>query len=578
MLALSQFRLISNVIQTDKAILKWVQVIRMKARLVYLLVFCLLLVNCRQSTTAQGSELTLNLGAEPATIDPLLATDPPTIQIDQLLFANLVQLSESDGSPLPGLAREWLVSSDGLVWEFHLRDDVYWVKYNADDGTVERVRPINAQDVVYSVQRLFDPRTGSGFASRFAPLLRNADRFVAADPRTAEEDLQRFANELGVHATDEHTVQFQLIQPTSAFPTIVGAWLGRVVPRENIEDKKVNWTDIGEMWTSGPYMLIDREPFRFLLLEKNPLYYEADQVSIDRLRFRLLPDVASALDAYLRGELDTTDPYDSIEGANFERVSADPALAHDVKLLPGLCTTYIAFNTSKEPFNNVQMRQAFALALNRNDVVAQVFKVGEAARWFTPLHVNAAPDSNADIGIDFNAPLAKTTLDNARAAGARLPALVFGTNTNQQFIDAAVAAIQNWRASLAASITVEDTDFATYLEQLRADPPPLFRMGYCGSYPDAHNFAYDAWHSGATYNLTKWSSPQYDQLVTQAARETNVLKRRLLYARAEKILVEEQAVIIPLLWSQRVSLTRSKVDRTYAVMEGYERIETWKLK
>lgn len=543
-----------------------------------LVLACFLLVNCRQTTTSTGSEIALNLGAEPQTIDPLLATDPPTIQLDQLLFANLIQLNESDGAPLPGLAREWLVSPDGLIWEFRLRDDASWVKYNAETGEVEKQRGINAQDVVYSVQRLFDPRTRSGYAARFAPLLKNADRFVTADPRTSEEEMQRLANELGVRAIDDFTVQFELNAPTSAFPTIVGAWLGRVVPRENIQEFGVTWTDIGNMWTSGPYVLTDREAFRFLLLEKNPHYFDADNVEIENLRFRLLPDVASALDAYLRGELDTTDPYDSIEGENFDRVAADPALKRDLKLLPGLCTTYIGFNTSKAPFDNLQMRQAFALALNRNDVVSQVFKFGEPARWFTPPYVNAAPDADADIGIDFNAPLGKTTLDQARIAGARLPALVFGTNTNQQFLDAAVASIQNWRASLAAVITVEDTDFGTYMEQLAQDPPPLFRMGYCGLYPDAHNFAYDAWHSGSPYNFTKWSSPQYDALVTQAARETDVLRRRTLYSRAEKILVEEQAVIIPLLWSQRASLTRPRVERTHAVMEGYERIENWKIK
>lgn len=545
--------------------------------LLCLLCLTIFLVNCRQNATTTGTEeLALNLGAEPATIDPSLATDPPTIQIDQLLFTNLISLNETDGSPQPALAREWLVSADGLVWEFRLREDAYWVKYNLD-GTVEKLRAMNAQDVVYSVQRLFDPRTQSGFATRFAPLLQNADRFVRADPRTSEDDLQRFADDLGVHATGEFTVQFQLIQPTSAFPTIVGAWLGRIVPRENIQALGVNWTDIGDMWTSGPYMLIDREPFRFLLLEKNPNYFDVDNVDIERLRFRLLPDVASELDAYLRGELDTTDPYDSIEGDNFKRVKGDPALSRDLKLLPGLCTTYIGFNTSKPPFDNVQVRQSFALALNRTDVVSQVFPIGEPARWFTPTHVNAAPDADADVGIDFDAPLAKTTLDAARVAGVRLPALVFGTNTNTQFLAAAVAAIQNWRATLAASITVEDTDFTTYMELVRTDPPPLFRMGYCGSYPDAHNFAYDVFHSGSPYNFTKWSSPEYDALVTQAARETDVLKRRLMYSRAEKILVKEQAVIIPLLWSQRASLTRPRVERTYAVMEGYEHIENWKI-
>ena len=540
---------------------------------------CIFLVTCRQNTTTQGTEIALNLGAEPATIDPLLATDPPTIQLDQLLFANLVQLNEKDGAPEPGLAREWLVSPDGMIWEFRLREDASWVRYDADNGEIEKIRPINADDVVYSVQRLFDPRTASGYAARFAPLIRNADRLVRADPRTSPDDLQRFADELGVRKTGEYSVQFELNAPTSAFPTIVGAWLGRVVPRENIQENGVNWTDIGTMWTSGPYVLVDREPFRFLLLRKNPVYYNADNVEIERLRFRLLPDVASALDAYLRGELDTTDPYDSIEGANYDRVKADPALRRDLKLLPGLCTQYIAFNTSKPPFDAVEMRQAFAQALNRDDVVAQTFELGEPARWFTPPQVNAAPDPNADVGIDFNAPLAKTTLDQARLSGLRLPAaLTFGTNTNPVFIDAAVAAIQNWRATLAASITVEDLPWESYLEQLSQDPPPLFRMGYCGSYPDAHNFAYDAWHSGSPYNYTKWTSAAYDRLVEQAARETDVLKRRVLYARAEKILVEQDAVIIPLVWTQRASLTRPRIERSYATMEGYDRIETWRLK
>jgi len=540
---------------------------------------CIFLVTCRQNTAAQDTEIALNLGAEPATIDPLLATDPPTIQLDQALFMNLTLLDESDGAPQPGLAREWLVSPDGLIWEFRLREDVPWVRYDAENDEVEKIRNVNADDVVYSVQRLFDPRTASGYAARFAPLIRNADRLVRADPRTSPDDLQRFADELGVRKTGEYSVQFELNAPTSAFPTIVGAWLGRVVPRENIEENGVNWTDIGTMWTNGPYMLVDREPFRFLLLRKNPLYYDADNVQIERLRFRLLPDVASALDAYLRGELDTTDPYDSIEGANLDRVQADLALKRDLKLLPGLCTQYIGFNTSKPPFDAVELRQAFAQALNRDDVVTQTFDLGEPARWFTPPQVNAAPDPNADIGVDFNAPLAKSTLDQARAAGLRLPAaLTFGTNTNPVFIDAAVAAIQNWRATLAASITVEDAPWESYLEQLNQDPPPLFRMGYCATYPDAHNFLYDAWHSGSPYNFTKWSSPEFDALVAEAARETDALKRRQLYARAEKILVEQDAAIIPLVWSQRASLTRSRVQRTYATMEGYDRLERWSVK
>lgn len=542
-----------------------------------LVLLCLALVNCRQTPAPLGPELTLNLGAEPPTLDPLLATDPPTIQVDQLLFANLVLLNPDNGAPQPGLAREWLVSPDGLIWEFRLREDAFWVRFNRAANQVERVRRINAQDVVYSVHRLFDPRTGSSFGVNFAPLIRNAQPLVTADPRTAPEDLDRLSGALGISAKGDFSVQFQLTRPLAAFPTLVGAWLGRVVPREPIEEKQVDWTDVANLWSSGPYVLQDREPNIQLVLRRNPLYYEADSVQLESLRFRLIPDPASALDEYLSGALDTTDPYDTIEGENYQRVQADPALSRDLKLLPGLCTQYIGFNTSKPPFDKVQVRLAFAEALNRDALVSDVFPLGEPARWFTPPPVNAAPDPRADIGIDLNAPLAKTTLDQA-LAGAPLPPLTFGVNTNDVFIASAVAAIQNWRASLAAQITVEDTPWETFLDQVRVDPPPLFRMGYCGSYPDAANFAYDVFHSGSPFNFTRWSSKQYDQLLDQAARETDVLRRRQLYARAEKLLVEDQAVIIPLLWTQRASLTRARVQRSYAIAEGYDRIEQWRIK
>ena len=215
----------------------------------------------------------------------------------------------------------------------------------------------------------------------------------------SEDDLQRFAEELGVKATDEYTVQFQLIQPTSAFPTIVGAWLGRVVPRENIEARGVNWTDLGEMWTSGPYVLIDREPFRFLLFEKNPLYFDADNVILNACAFAYCPMLLRRWMPTCVANWIPPTPMTVSKAPILNVLTADPALAHDLKLLPGLCTTYIGFNTSKPPFDNVQVRQAFALALNRTDVVTQVFKLGESARWFTPPQVNAAPDADADIGL-----------------------------------------------------------------------------------------------------------------------------------------------------------------------------------
>ena len=554
--------------------------VRLRLQAIFLALFALLLVNCRAATGGQGPEISLNIGLDPPTIDTALATDPPTIQLDNMLFLNLTMLNEEDGAAEPGLASEWLVSSDGLIWEFRLREDVNWVQYDTITGRTNKKRGVTANDVVYSVRRLFDPRTQSTFAHIFAPLIRNAVPFNNADPRTAPGDLDRLGNAVGVSAKDDHTVQFFLTRPVSAFPILAATWLGRVQPREPIDEAAINWTDPGTIWTSGPYMLESWDHNQSIVLRRNPLYFDASQVQAERLNFKMIPDVGSALDAYLSGDLDTTDPYDSIEGDQLARVNEDQNLLNERHVLPGLCTQYIGFDVTQPPFDDVQVRRAFATAINRDDIANNVFKTGQIARWFTPPEVNAAPDISSTIGIEFNAPEAKSILDQSGwgSAKKRLPLLTFAVNTNDAFEQVAVTASQNWKAALSASVQVDTTDdWTAYLDKLHTKPAPIFRMGYCASYPDASNFAYDVFHSGSEYNFTRWSSPDYDRLVEQAARETDVIRRRELYLAAEKMLVQDQTVIIPLLWTTRVSLTSPHIQRSYAIMEGYDHIETWRV-
>jgi oligopeptide transport system substrate-binding protein len=554
--------------------------VRPHLKALFLALLVLALVNCRSAANGQGPEISLDIGFDPPTIDPALATDPPTIQLDNMLFLSLTTLSEEDGSPQPALANEWLVSSDGLIWEFRLRDDVNWVQYNTITGRADKKRAVTATDVVYSVRRLFDPRTQSTFAHIFAPLIVNAVPFNNADPRTAPQDLDRLATALGVTAKDPQTVQFYLTRPMSAFPALAATWLGRVQPHEPIDEAAIDWTQPDTIWTSGPYMLESWDHNQSIVVRRNPLYFAADQVQAERLRFKMIPDVGSALDAYVRGDLDTTDPYDTIEGDQLVRVNEDENLVKDRHVLPGLCTQYIGFNVSQPPFDDIQVRRAFATAINRDDIANNVFKIGQVARWFTPPEVNAAPDISSTIGIQFNAPQAKDLLDQTGWGGAkkRMPLLTFAVNTNDAFEQLAVSAAQNWKAALSASVQVETTDdWSTYLDKLRTNPAPIFRMGYCASYPDAANFAYDVFHSGSEYNFTRWSNSDYDRLVEQAARETDVIKRRGLYLAAEKMLVQDFVVIIPLLWTSRVSLTSAHIERTYAIMEGYDHIENWRV-
>jgi oligopeptide transport system substrate-binding protein len=553
--------------------------VRLRPQVLFIALLALVFVSCSSTTVGQAPEISLNIGLDPPTIDPALSTDPPTIQLDNMLFLSLTTPSEDDGSPQPALAREWLVSSDGLIWEFRLRDDVYWVQYNTITGRSQKKRAVTANDVVYSLRRLFDPRTQSTFAHIFAPLISGAAPFNNADPRTAPQDLDRLASAIGVTAKDAQTVQFHLTRPMSAFPTLAATWLGRVEPHEPIDESGIDWTSPGTIWTSGPYMLESWDHNQSIVVRRNPYYFAADQVQAERLHFKMVPDAGSALDAYLNGDLDTTDPYDTIEGDQLTRVDEDQSLLKDRHVLPGLCTQYIGFDVRQAPFDDVRVRRAFATALNRDDIATKIFKTGQVARWFTPPGMNASPDISSTIGIQFNAPQAKDLLDQSGwgSARKRLPLLTFAVNTNDAFDQLAVSASQDWKAALSASVQVDSTDdWATYLDKLRTKPAPIFRMGYCASYPDAANFAYDVFHSGSEYNFTHWSSADYDRLVEQAARETDVIKRRELYLAAEKILVQDQVVIIPLLWTTRISLSNPHLQRTFAIMEGYDHIENWR--
>jgi ABC-type oligopeptide transport system substrate-binding subunit len=248
-------------------------------------------------------ELQLNLGNEPATLDPALATDPPAQQVLRMLFLSLVDTDPATGAPQHALATSWAVSPDGLVWEFKLRADALWVRYNPANDRIESQRAVTADDVVYSVRRVFDPRVGSGFAATFAPLLRGAAQLRAADPKkTSDATFEQLFAALGVQAMDATTVRFTLTQPASYFPSIVSAWLVRTQPREAIEEHGVVWTEPGKIWTNGPYVLERWSHGRQIVLRKNDLWYDASIVRLTRIRLAMIPDTTTALEQYRQGQ------------------------------------------------------------------------------------------------------------------------------------------------------------------------------------------------------------------------------------------------------------------------------------
>jgi len=537
----------------------------------------LALTACRGAMSSPTRTLYLNLGNEPATLDPALATDPGALQVLRMLFLSLVDTDPSSGAPQHSLATAWAVSSDGLVWEFKLRNDARWVRYNPATERIEIQRAVTADDVVYSVRRVFDPRVNSGFAPIFASLIRGADALRAADPKkTDAATFQRLFAALGVQALDETTVRFTLSRPAVYFPSIVSTWLVRTQPREAIEEGGTVWTEPGKIWTNGPYVLERWSHGREIVLRKNEAWYDAALVQIPRIRFAMIPDATSALDEYRAGNLDSLDPYGGLTAALVEQVSQDPLLGQHLRLVPTLCSHYYGFNTAKPPFNNPLVRKAFTAALDRETIVTSIVRLGEPARWFTRPELYASLDISDTLGIPFNVTQAREYLRQAGYDGRtkRLPGLTLGVNSHEVHEQVAETLVQMWKNTLNAEVRVVKLDWKSYLQQLREDAPDIFRLGYCAYYPDAANFG-SVFTSTSPDNFTRWKNPAFDQAIDAAARQVDIRQRRALYRAAEKILIEDEAVIIPLWWSVRASLTRPTIERTYAIVDGYERLETW---
>jgi len=539
----------------------------------------LALIGCRSIVSDITRELRLNLGTEPATLDPALANDPGSQQIERMIFLSLVDLDAATGAPQHALATSWAVSADGLIWEFKLRDDAVWVRYVPATDKIETKRAVTAQDVVYSVRRVFDPRVGSGFAPLFAPLIRGAEQLRAADPKkTTDADWQRLFANLGVQATDDTTVRFTLTRPASYFPSIVGTWLVRTQPRESVEKGGSVWTEPGDLWTNGPFVLERWSHDREIILQKNPYWYDAGNVRIDSIRLEMIADTATALDEYRSGDLDSLDPYGGLTPTDYDRLKEDPVFSTQLQIVPSLCTHYYGFNTTKAPFNDALVRKAFTAAVDRETLVTSVVKLGEPARWLTRAGVFASPDISDTLGVQtaFNANQAREYLKQAGYDKKRLPAITLAVNTNDMHELIADTVVQMWKNNLGVEVTTKTFDWKSYLQTLHDDPPQIFRFGVCGYFPDAGNFL-DAFRTGSPDNYTRWHSPAYDQAVDAAAREVDVAKRRALYRSAEKMLVEDNAAIASLWWSTRATLTRPNVQRTYAITDGYERFDTWSI-
>jgi oligopeptide transport system substrate-binding protein len=297
-------------------------------------------------------------------------------------------------------------------------------------------------------------------------------------------------------------------------------------------------------------------------------------------------DDSVAFAEYEAGNIDAA----PVPSADLDRVKSDPTLSAELVTAPVQCTYYYGFNNMAPFTEDVRVRRALSMAIDRQSLIDNVLKGGqEPAQWFSRPGLAAAPtmDTHPDLGIKYDPDAAmaelQSYLDETGQTVADLDlTLMFNTSTGHQQIAEAIQ--QMWADTLGVNVQLVNQEWAVFLETIRgADTPQIYRLGWCQDYPDANNFIrenFDANGSANPYTNDQpsggvhYSNPEFFELLHQAAAESDPDARLEMYAQAEETLVVEDAVIAPIYWYSRNTVTKPYVERTFGV-GGQEALEKW---
>jgi len=524
-------------------------------------------------TPVPGTELVTlnwNFSTEPPTLDPSLAEDTTSNDVIESLFLGLTGLGQK-GEVLPELATEWSANATGDVYTFKMRQDAKWVNYNTGTKETTEVGPVTAHDVVYGVKRTLNPKTASGYAYVLY-IIKGGEAFNTADADALSADeMQALEDAVGVKAIDDYTVEFTLEHPAGYFPGIAGMWVARPMPKDVIETHGERWVEPGFIVTNGPYVLAEWAHFDHLTLLKNPLYYDAANVQIDKVFGVMVVEASTAFAMYEANELDTVAP--PLE--DMDRIKADPVLSKELHISPTTCTYYYGFTNDKPPMDNKLVRRALSAAIDRQSLADNVLKGGQIpANSFTVPGLFGSVGGDPDVApwaLDYTVGAAKAKEWLAEAGypnGAGFPEITLMHNTSEGHKKIAEAIAAMWQTTLGIKVKIENQEWKVYLNTISKNTPVeemphVWRLGWCADYADANNFVNEVFNPKMRNDI-RWDNKEFQELVEKAEVSQDPQERLALYKRAEQILCDEEAAMAPIYFYTTVAMTKPWLTRNYA--------------
>lgn len=472
---------------------------------------------------AQKQEVVRNNASEPATLDVQKAESDVESNILSDLFVGLVSIDDN-GNARPELAASW-DTKDNKTWTFHLRPGLRW-----SDGS-----PITAQDVVFTWRRLIDPKTNSPYESYLGTVnVVNADSIIAG---------KLPPDQLGIKALDPQTVQVELTRPMSYFLQMVAHYSLFPVNQAEVEKYGEKWTQPENMVTSGPFKLKTWTVNERIVAVRNPNYWDNSHTVLSQITYLPIGSAAADVNRYKAGEIDITRTIPEIQFASLKK-----ELGSQVHVSPNLAVYYYAFNNQKPPFNDVRVRQALALGLDRDIIANKVLGQGQTPAYtITPENTGGftfKPAAYASWTQEQRNAEARKLLSEA-GFGADHPLkfnLLYNTNESHQRI--AIAASSMWKKNLGVTAVLQNQEWKTMLDTMHQGNYEVVRYAWIADYNEPSTFL-NTFRSDNSENTPHFKDAEYDKVLDDALAATSKDQVQKDYQRAEDIL-NAQAPVVPL--------------------------------
>jgi oligopeptide transport system substrate-binding protein len=487
-----------------------------------LLVTCASLGACGGGN--QGDAQTLNRGidAEPESLDFHKARSTAAGDVQRDLGEGLTGYTP-DGELVARAAERWEISEDGRSYRFFLRPAARW-------STGE---PVTAEDFVYSFRRLVDPATAS-FYSQSVTDIENAAAIIAGE---------KALEELAVTARNDHELGVRLARPTPYFLALLTHPSMFPVHRASVEQFGDTHARPGRLVTNGAYTLAAWELGSLIELRRNEHYWDNQSTAIDRVRHHFIPEPAVELNRYRAGELHITD---NVPPEAFTRIREERP--DELRVAPYLNVYYYGFNLTRPPFrDNLELRRALSLAIDRRALTENVTRRGETPAWsWVPPGVDNYSEQrlpSADMTDEQRKAAARRAYSRAGYSDANPLEVEIRYNTSDVHQRIALAVQAMWREVLGVEATLVNEEFQVLLSNMRAkEVTQVFRSSWLGDYNDANTFL-QVMLSDAPSNMTGYSNAGFDALVRRAAEQTDPALRRRYMEQAEALLLADHPVI-----------------------------------